>query len=112
MEITELRQEKNQLLLEITLHTGRKHQIRSVLAYFDRPVIGDKKYGSKTIVKDKIFLFAYKITFGNLSAPLSYLKGQEFQITELVKNKLSWLTFSRLKKHKMVGKLLARPAAN
>lgn len=73
----------NLLLLEITLHTGRKHQIRSILTYFDRPIIGDKKYGSKIEIKDRIYLFAYKLLFDNLSVPLSYLNGKSFQIKEL-----------------------------
>ena len=52
-------------VLEITLHTGRKHQIRSILSYLGCPVIGDKKYGSKIEVKNKIYLLAYKIEFDN-----------------------------------------------
>src|SRR3954467_1858079 len=91
MEIKELHQENNKLLLEITLHTGRKHQIRSVLSYFGLPIIGDKKYGSKIEIADKIYLFAYKIIFDNLPNPLSYLNKKEFQIEELEKNKLSLL---------------------
>jgi len=67
-------------LLEVTLHTGRKHQIRSILTFFDAPIIGDKKYGSKVEVKDKIYLFAYKIIFNDLPSPLSYLSGKEFEI--------------------------------
>ena len=70
----------NSVLFEITLHTGRKHQIRSILSYFDKPVIGDKKYGSKIEIGNKIFLLAYKIMFDNLSSPLSYLNEKEFQI--------------------------------
>jgi 23S rRNA pseudouridine955/2504/2580 synthase len=88
-QIKEISQENNHLLLEITLHTGRKHQIRSVLSYFGLPVIGDKKYNSKTIIKDKINLFAYKIIFDNLPSPLSYLNGKEFQMERLKLGKLS-----------------------
>ena len=36
-------------LLEITLHTGRSHQIRSQLADYGFPVIGDYKYGDTSI---------------------------------------------------------------
>ena len=68
------------MLLEITLHTGRKHQIRSILSFFGIPIIGDKKYSSKLEVKDKIYLFAYKIIFNNLSSPLSYLNGKELEM--------------------------------
>lgn len=35
-------------LLEITLATGRTHQIRVHLAYIDHPVVGDKTYGRKS----------------------------------------------------------------
>ena len=36
-------------LLEITLHTGRSHQIRSQLADYGFPIIGDYKYGDASI---------------------------------------------------------------
>ncbi len=34
-------------LLDITLQTGRKHQIRAHLAYLNHPIAGDKIYGFK-----------------------------------------------------------------
>src|SRR5438270_3246413 len=34
-------------LVEIQLHTGRKHQIRLQLAEIDCPILGDRKYGSR-----------------------------------------------------------------
>ncbi|CAI2172094.1 12613_t:CDS:2, partial [Funneliformis geosporum] len=40
---------RGSILLEITLHTGRKHQIRSILSFFGMPIIGDKKYGAPSI---------------------------------------------------------------
>jgi 23S rRNA pseudouridine955/2504/2580 synthase len=83
LEIKELSQKNNQLLLEITLHTGRKHQIRSILAYFGYPIVGDRKYSSKVMLSNKIYLLAYKIIFNNLPAPLSYLNGQEFCLEKL-----------------------------
>lgn len=82
MEIKEVSQRNNHLTLEITLHTGRKHQIRSILSYLGLPIIGDKKYGSKIETKDKIYLLAYKIEFDNLSSPLTYLNGEVFAIKE------------------------------
>ena len=83
LEIKKINQKNNRLLLEITLQTGRKHQIRAILAYFGYPVMGDKKYGSKIILSNQIYLFAYKIIFNNLPAPLSYLNNQEFQLEGL-----------------------------
>jgi len=91
MEIKEIGEENDCLLLEITLHTGRKHQIRSILSYFEIPITGDKKYGSKTTIIDRIYLFAYKIIFDNLPSPLSYLNKKEFSIEKLEKNKSSLL---------------------
>ena len=34
-------------LLEVTLDTGRKHQIRLQLAHRGHPILGDRKYGSR-----------------------------------------------------------------
>ncbi|KLL02313.1 MAG: RNA pseudouridylate synthase [Mycoplasmataceae bacterium RC_NB112A] len=80
MEVKKIKQGKNLILFEITLHTGRKHQIRSILTYFGYPVVGDEKYGSKVVDKSKISLVAYKLIFNELPPPLTYLNGQEFQI--------------------------------
>jgi len=68
------------ILIEITLDTGRKHQIRSILSYLGFPIIGDKKYGSKIILSKKICLIAYKLEFDNFSSPLSYLNKKKIII--------------------------------
>ena len=86
LEIKKVGEKNTYQTLEITLHTGRKHQIRSILSYLGCPVIGDEKYGSKIKVENKIYLLAYKIEFNNLSSPLSYLNGKVFEIEE----KLEW----------------------
>ncbi|CAI2200107.1 655_t:CDS:2, partial [Funneliformis geosporum] len=80
LEIKQVAKKNPYQTLEITLHTGRKHQIRSILAYLGCPVIGDKKYGSPIENKNKICLLAYKIEFNNLSSPLAYLNGKVFTI--------------------------------
>jgi len=80
LEIIVVAKKTTYQVLEITLHTGRKHQIRSILSYLGCPVIGDKKYGSKIEVKNKIYLLAYKIEFDNLSSPLSYLNRRVIEI--------------------------------
>ena len=51
-------------LLEINLHTGRKHQIRFQLAHAGCPVVGDVKYGAPRGLRDKtIRLAAKSLTF-------------------------------------------------
>lgn len=53
-------------LLEVTLDTGRHHQIRVQLAHMGCPIVGDTKYNSKTHSAkgwQTIHLCAYKLTF-------------------------------------------------
>ncbi|MBA4198797.1 MAG: RNA pseudouridine synthase [Chitinophaga sp.] len=51
-------------LLQITLLTGRFHQIRAQLAAIGSPIVGDVKYGYKRTTTDgSIFLQSNKITF-------------------------------------------------
>lgn len=45
-------------LLEVTLETGRKHQIRLQLADHGHPILGDRKYGSVRPFADGIALHA------------------------------------------------------
>jgi len=82
LEIKKVSEKNSYQTLEITLHTGRKHQIRSILSYLGCPIVGDKKYGSKIETKNKIYLLAYKIEFNDLPSPLAYLKGKIFMIGE------------------------------
>lgn len=76
-------------LLEITLETGRTHQIRASLAHIGHPVLGDRKYASAEIVKRYSFksqaLFAYKLSFdfAEDSGILEYLKGKSFEIKDV-----------------------------
>ena len=46
LEYEVLASKDNQALFDITLHTGRHHQIRLQLAHHGYPIAGDKKYGS------------------------------------------------------------------
>jgi 23S rRNA pseudouridine1911/1915/1917 synthase len=48
-------------LLEITLETGRKHQIRLQLAHRGHPVLGDRKYGSRRPFPAGIALHARRL---------------------------------------------------
>ncbi|PKN65445.1 MAG: RNA pseudouridine synthase [Deltaproteobacteria bacterium HGW-Deltaproteobacteria-15] len=50
-------------LIEIHLHTGRKHQIRVQLAEAGCPISGDWKYGSAAFDRKEIRLTAHSLTF-------------------------------------------------
>ena len=73
-------------LLDVTLLTGRTHQIRVHMAYINHPIVGDSKYGNfeanKTFEQQfgfsSQFLHAYKMGFGDLPNPLSNLSRKEF----------------------------------
>ena len=73
-------------LLDVTLLTGRTHQIRVHMSYINHPIIGDAKYGNFAVnkkFKDKYhfnsqFLHAYKLGFGELKYPLNNLSKKEF----------------------------------
>jgi 23S rRNA pseudouridine1911/1915/1917 synthase len=52
-------------LADITLHTGRTHQIRVQMASINCPVYGDMRYGGENAVKGKLALWAYSLTFAH-----------------------------------------------
>ncbi len=62
----EIRDKKEGLCLaEITLHTGRTHQIRVQTAAINCPVYGDMRYGGEKAVKGKLALWAYSLRFSH-----------------------------------------------
>lgn len=74
-------------LLEVTLLTGRTHQIRAHLASIGHPIAGDCKYGDPAInarVKEQYnirsqMLHSWRLVFPKLSEPLSHLSGRSFE---------------------------------
>ncbi len=50
-------------LLELTLETGKKNQIRVHCEHFGHPVVGDKKYGGKTNPLKRLGLHAHRLGF-------------------------------------------------
>lgn len=76
-------------LLEITLHTGRTHQIRAHMAFIGHPLLGDGKYGDNRFNKAHAFtyqaLYSYKLKFiFNTDADiLNYLNGKEFETDKI-----------------------------
>jgi len=60
----EIKEEKAGLALaDITLHTGRTHQIRVQFASLNCPVYGDMRYGGEKAVKGRLALWAYSLKF-------------------------------------------------
>ncbi len=50
-------------LLDISIKTGRRNQIRASMDYIGHPIIGDKKYNSKSNPLKKLGLYAYYIKY-------------------------------------------------
>ncbi len=80
--------DKKLSLLNVTLHTGKTHQIRAHLSYAGLPLLGDGKYGSYEINKRfKITtqaLCSYSITFHiDEDNCLSYLNGTTIQLKKI-----------------------------
>ncbi len=72
-------------MLEITLYTGRTHQIRAHMSYYGHFVIGDGKYGKESINRQmgaaSQRLTAVSITFNfDKQSPLNYLNSQTIDI--------------------------------
>ncbi len=86
-------------LLEVTLKTGRTHQIRVHMSYIRHHVIGDYKYGDFKInnkYKNEYglttqFLHSYSLTFNCLDGKYKYLDGKHFvcDLPEGLKNILN-----------------------
>jgi len=58
-----LKESKPFSLLEITLLTGRKNQIRVHLAESGHPIVGDKKYGERDRAHKRLALHAQSLSF-------------------------------------------------
>lgn len=86
-EYRPLRIGDNWTLLEVKLITGRSHQIRAHLAFAGHPIIGDYKYGDRTVNESyrKNFgvtgqlLHCCRMEFPQMKEPLSGLSGKVFE---------------------------------
>lgn len=80
--VLEVNREKDLSLLEITLHTGRTHQIRAHMAFIGHPLLGEGKYAHNKSDREMGFsyqaLYSYKTEFKNHEGALSYLGGRSF----------------------------------
>ena len=74
-------------LLDLTLVTGRTHQIRAHMSYIRHHVVGDTKYGDfkvnnlfkKEYGFENQFLHASELHFGKLEKPLENLSSKSFE---------------------------------
>jgi 23S rRNA pseudouridine1911/1915/1917 synthase len=58
-----LRSSGERSLLELTLETGRKHQIRVQLAAIGHPIVGDRKYGATSDDAPRLALHSCELKF-------------------------------------------------
>lgn len=76
-----LQSQNGQTKAEITLHTGKTHQIRAHLAYIGCPIVGDMKYGDERLNKAfgvaRQCLVAKELSFC-FDGELAYLNGKKF----------------------------------
>lgn len=76
----------NTSTLDVTLHTGKTHQIRAHLAHIGHPIVGDGKYGNNEINKKLGYktqqLTSYSLTFNfkTDSRVLNYLNNKTIKI--------------------------------
>lgn len=77
----------NVSILEVTLHTGKTHQIRAHLNFIGLPIIGDPKYCSQNINKkfklkhQALIAYLYEFNFPK-NSPLSYLNTKQIKLNK------------------------------
>ena len=58
-EYNKIRNSDKYSLLDITIHTGKKNQIRVHMKDINHPIVGDRKYGAKDFSLKRLALHAY-----------------------------------------------------
>lgn len=89
-------QEKQQCsLAEITLVTGRTHQIRAQMASIGHPLLGDVKYGaiqqnpSRSIPNQALYSYRLQFCFTSPAGNLEYLNGHIITVSDAAQ-KIGW----------------------
>jgi 23S rRNA pseudouridine1911/1915/1917 synthase len=69
-----VRKGRHNSLIELTLETGRKNQIRVQMAGLGHPIVGDRKYGATTDPARRLTLHSYELTFRHpvSGAPMNF----------------------------------------
>ena len=85
-QVISANKKQNTSILDVTLHTGKTHQIRAHLAHIGHPIVGDGKYGNNEINKKLGYktqqLCSYSLTFAfqTDSGILNYLKNKQISL--------------------------------
>jgi 23S rRNA pseudouridine955/2504/2580 synthase len=87
IEVDTVYKKLNYTTLKVTIHTGKTHQIRALMAHINHPIIGDSKYGknevNKKFKKYKQMLYAVKYTFKfPKDSSLSYLNEKTIKLDD------------------------------
>ncbi|MGA7873578.1 MAG: RluA family pseudouridine synthase [Candidatus Binatus sp.] len=72
-----LRTGRDNSLIELTLETGRKNQIRVQMAGFGHPIVGDRKYGATSDPARRLALHSCELKFCHPAsgAPMAFLSA-------------------------------------
>jgi len=76
-------------LLEVTLHTGRTHQIRVHAAHAGHPVAGDEKYGDAAFNRELVALGLKRMFLHAHSVSFAWPQGGEFSVNTPLPPELS-----------------------
>lgn len=80
-----IEEDKDRSVLEVTLYTGKTHQIRAHLAHVGHAIIGDGKYGdfefnAKAGINSQMLTATELILHFEKESPLAYLDGRRFTV--------------------------------
>jgi 23S rRNA pseudouridine1911/1915/1917 synthase len=84
-----IRRHADKSLLELTLETGRKHQIRVQLAAAGHPIIGDRKYGASNDSQRRLALHSCELTFRHpvTRAPMEFRSALPGSLRPLIEGR-------------------------